>query len=118
MFQIRQEHVDAIALMQQRDFEERMNAHLREAFAQETEGVADEQMLGLIRLGIKRAASYGIELEADVERYLEYMVMYGANFDTDRKYPWAGETLRREDVPGNVKMDWIDEYDQFSANRS
>ena len=51
-------------------------------------------------------------IEDEVQRYLEYMIIYGVNFDIDSKIPWAGNILDTENVDGSIKMDRLDRYFQ------
>ena len=113
---VRQEQIDRMGESMQRGFEIRMIAHLRATFPQPTRQQTDDQMTAFVRLGSNRSRPYGITAEGDVQRYLEYMVMYGPEFDTS--CAWASEILNTEGISGTKKMDWIDDYDQFVLNRS
>ena len=50
--------------------------------------------------------SYGVESEYDVSRYLNLMVVFGDDFDTDPAHPWASDILTLEGgCGGTVRMD-------------
>jgi hypothetical protein len=117
MLRIRQEQLNAFAEFAQGPFESAMLIHLRAAFPKDLEPMRDSELLALIRDGIKCSAAFAIITEGDVQRFLEYMVMYGSAFDSDPAYAWAGKILRTPDTPGRIKMNWIDEYDEFVVNR-
>jgi len=93
-------------------------AHLRRRFPERTAPVEDARLRAFVYAGIGRAKRYGIVGEADVLRYLEYMLIYGARFDTDPELAWAGEILRRKGLGPTRRMDLIDDYDMFRMNRS
>jgi hypothetical protein len=111
MLTIRREQFRAVGEAMQRRFELQSVARLRAAFPGQTREASDEQLLDLIRTGIGRAAGYGITTEADVTRYLEYVILYGRDFDS--KLVWAAKILRTEGIGGGRKMDLIDEYNLF-----
>lgn len=69
----------------------------------------------LVRQGMEQAEQYGVVYEDAVRRYLECMVILGPRFDEDRAYPWAGETLRRDDLDGEQKMNTIGEHIVFEV---
>ncbi|HEX5747841.1 MAG TPA: hypothetical protein VFZ09_16475 [Archangium sp.] len=91
--------------------------YLRTNFADWSELKPDAELFNLIRLAINRARTYGITIEADVLRYLDYMVIYSQEFDTEPATSWAGEILRAQELSGTEKMDRIDAYDEFVMNR-
>ncbi|WNG56715.1 hypothetical protein F0U59_19610 [Archangium gephyra] len=104
-------------VMQQR-FELGAMDYLRTNFADWSKSKSDAELLGFIRLGINRARVHGVTTEADVLRYLDYMVIYGQEFDTEPATSWAGEILCSQELSGTEKMDRIDSYDQFVMNRN
>ena len=113
MLNIRPDQMEVLSAVMRSGFEQRMLTHLRHRFPAPTNGRSDEQILVFIRYGIDRSAAYGITLDQDVARYLEYMMMYGARFDADPRYAWAARILQDADLSGTTKMDRVDEYDQF-----
>ena len=113
MLTIRREQLRVLGEVMQRRFEERMLAHLRAEFPAVTRGQTDDDLLALVRRGVASAEPYGVRTEVDVQRYLEYMMIYGPDFDTNPRSAWAGDILRTEGIGGAKKMDWIDDYDLF-----
>lgn len=92
----------------QRGFELRMLTYVRANFASVSE-TSDEEILRIIRLGIDNASRYDIVTEADVQRYIKYMFIYGAELDSNPTIARMGEILQT-DLVGSKKMDRIDEY--------
>jgi hypothetical protein len=118
MLTIRKEQLNVLENAMAREFERKMIEHLRQKFPKETEKNEDDELAGEIRHGVKSSGKYGISAECDVARYVEYMMMYGLNFDTDPKFGWAGKILRTEGISGVEKLDRIDTQDQFLRNRT
>jgi hypothetical protein len=81
---------------------------LRNGNYPEVDELSDAQVLEVIRSGIVGARRYGVELCYDVTRFVEYMIQYGPDFDSDAETAWAGAILRLPDLSGTEKMDRID----------
>jgi hypothetical protein len=113
MFKIRREQMDVLAQQSLDQFQAAMLRHLRARFPAQTAGRLDPELRAMVHEGIGRAAVYGITLETDVKRYLEWMVVHGPQFDRDPKTAWAGEILRSDDLNGTEKVDRIDEAELF-----
>ncbi len=109
MLIIRKEQMDIFGRYMLKQFEDRMVLHLRSAFPKQTKDKPEPDLRLIIQLGIEKAASYDVEGEDDVQRYLGYMVIYGPDFDRNRQTSWAGDILRIENLHGKLKMDRIDE---------
>jgi hypothetical protein len=107
--------MQTMAAMMDGQFEQRMTDHLRATFPDETRGHTDGELAARIRDGIASAGRHGVLGESDVQRYLEYTLIYGADFD--RTVPWAARILATEGVSGSKKMEWIDAHDQFGVDR-
>ncbi|HOA94157.1 MAG TPA: hypothetical protein PK072_11915 [Quisquiliibacterium sp.] len=118
MLTITEAQIRAMRAATRAAFAGRAVAHLRRRFPARTAPVEDARLRAFVDLGIDRARRYGIVGEADVLRYLEYMLIYGARFDTDPRFAWAGEILRRAGLGPSRRMDLIDDYDMFRMNRS
>jgi len=111
---VRTKQMRALAALMKGGFEKRMVSHLRSSFPKLTAAHADEQLFRFVRFGVERAAAYGIAIERDVARYVEYMVQYGPRFDTDPRFAWAQKLLSAPGASGSAKMDRIEHYDQLS----
>ena len=94
-------------------FEANMVSHLSSTFPTQTKSMEVEAIRDLVQDGMARAGQYGITSERDIRRYLEYMVMYGADFDNAPETPWAGKILNNEALSVSQKLDRLDDYDTF-----
>lgn len=92
-----------------RAFEQRLLAHLRAAFPARTQPETDERLLAAIRSGIKRARFHGAIMEMDYQRYVECIVLHGADIETNPEKAWAQEVLEDEALRGSVKMERLAE---------
>jgi len=109
MLIIREEQMSALSQAMLKQFEDRMVVHMSKNFQDETREISEVELRALIQEGIEQAEQYQITLEYDVRRYLEFMVIYGQNFDTNHDTAWAGEILHAKELDGTAKMDLIDE---------
>jgi len=110
MLVIRKEQMKVLSKYMLEQFENRMVDHLRDMFPEQTEDMTTEDLRHLIREGIDKAEAYDITDELEVETYLECMVQYGVNFDTDTQTAWAGKILHDERFSETDKMQRIDEH--------
>ncbi|MDR3618418.1 MAG: hypothetical protein P4L85_03635 [Paludisphaera borealis] len=112
LFRIRTEQVETFSRRLEDQFASKTAAHLRNAFPVEVEkqGFDDDGLRRLSLRGLTEARRYGVVNEADVERYIECMLILDPKFDTDPRFPWARQALARADLDGEAKMDFIDDY--------
>lgn len=75
-------------------FEEAMIAHLRGFSPWQAEILGEAGMRAVIRLGVARAEAHRVTSADAVRFYLDLMLMFGSQFDTDPLVPWAGAILR------------------------
>ncbi len=83
----------------QRRFEDRSLAHLRAVAPTHCEAVGEDGLRRLCRLALQRASGHGLGSRGAVRLYLDLMVMFGCDFDTDPQYPWAASVLAGGDGP-------------------
>jgi hypothetical protein len=105
VLRIRPEQDKALSDYMLRSFKKRVLAHLRKCFPKKCEAMDTEKLMELIREGIKRSRSYGIETERNVMEFIDLMVVFGRNFDTDKTYPQAAKILADKDADGPKKID-------------
>ncbi len=110
MLKIRKEQMETFKDDILRKFEDKMVIHLRSQFPEETKQMEEPELREMIHNGIFHARRYKVTLEIDVSRYLECMMKYGADFDTNPKTAWAGKILHNRMMEGTEKMDRIDDY--------
>jgi hypothetical protein len=94
MLVIRDEQLAAFSEAGRKRFEAWMQAHLRRFFPRQCDALGDTKIEETIRYGIERAKSYGITVKRDVCKYLDLMVLFGRDFDTSPRLPWAGRILK------------------------
>ena len=105
---IRRQQMEVFGDYMRRQFEWRMVHHLRARFPNETMLLDEDSLQDLVVSGIRQAEDYGIDVEEDIRRYLEYMMVLSRDFDTNPHTAWASDILRRGNIDGSRKMDEID----------
>jgi hypothetical protein len=91
MFKVRREQMDAYREAAIRDFEDQVVEHLVRCLPEQAEAMGDRGLRDLVRLGIERAAAFGIVAQRDVCKFIDLMLVFGADFD--RRCAWASEIL-------------------------
>lgn len=104
MLIIRKDQLEAFREAATRQFEQEMLIHLQAFSPPLFKAVGNEQMLSVIRLGIKRAQGYGFNLFGPVRLYLDLMLLFGSYFDSDPQYPWAAEILVRSNEENQMQQ--------------
>ena len=99
-----------------RRFESLLLEHLHAAFPNYVHDLSEEGIIALIQKGIVDSSKYGVINEADVARYVEYMLILDPEFDSNPKSAWAGEILQTHGITGTQKMERIHVY-WFTLNR-
>ncbi len=103
MLTVRQAQFAIFSQLEVRKFEEWMLAHLKKFFPGKCAAAGGQRLLEMVQYGIQRAAVHGITAKRDVCKYIDLMIVFGRDFDTDGRSRWAGEILGRRRNPG-VKM--------------
>lgn len=60
--------------------------------------LSDEELRETVRCGIGKAQAYGFTERGLVRFFVELMVRFGKNFDTDPLLPWAAGVLNNEAI--------------------
>ena len=100
MLRIRSQQLAVFSQAEARKFEEWTVAHLKRFFPKQCAATSETRLCEAIGYGIQRSATYGITAKSDVCRYIDLMIVFGRDFDTDKKLPWAGEILGSRNGPG------------------
>jgi hypothetical protein len=95
MLAIRREQMEVFHDAERKNFEDWMIDHVNRFFPKQSRLLSQGEMRETIRHGIRRAAAYGITSQRDVCKYIDLLVVFGRDLDTDGQYPWAGDTLRQ-----------------------
>jgi len=103
MLLIREEQLLAFSREQEERFVRELCQYARNEFPAETSELADGDHDAISRQAISNARGYGIAERADIYRFLNFMLIYGLEFDDD--LPWAREILNTaQDRSGTIKM--------------
>jgi hypothetical protein len=116
MLAIRTEQIAALQREREHEFQRRLARHLRAIYPNEVGD--DAELKAFIRRGVERSVSYGIVIEADVSRFVEYTIYFNDDFDRDPDLPWIREVLTNDDLDGTEKMDLIDARVEAQGLRS
>lgn len=104
MLTIRKEQTDKLGEVIEKSFKINTIKRLREKYPQETNGKDDKKMMDFIQTGINKAEKHNIIERRDISAYLEYMMVYGEDFDNDPENDWATKVLKIKDLPGEEKI--------------
>jgi hypothetical protein len=116
MLTIRQEQLAILSQLEVDKFERWMLAHLMKFFPKQCAAAGELRLRDMIQLGIQRAAQHRFTANNDVCKYVDLMVVFGRDFDTDRRFPWAKEILSRQRNP-RAKMQSLQEAAQTHLTR-
>jgi hypothetical protein len=94
MLVIRRAQLETLAQATRNRFEEEMVAHLKTFAPGQAAAAGEGGLRRLIRAGMERAGRYGFTLRGPVRLYLELMIVFGHEFDTDPLLAWAKRELR------------------------
>jgi len=97
MIVIRQEQVDAFKSASQATFERKLLRGLPEHFPKCEEMYSEDARMAMVRLGVERAKTHGLEAEPDIQRYLWLMLLFGSHWERDPQIPWAAAALAPAD---------------------
>jgi hypothetical protein len=85
-------------------FEKELEEHVYRFSPVESAAMGDEKVAAFVHLGVKRALAHGFSLQGPIRFYLELMLIFGSNFDTDPLLPTITRALN-EGVPGESELD-------------
>jgi hypothetical protein len=88
-----------------RRFVDRMVAHIAEFFPSRFQELGEQAVREWIEDGIQRASQYRIRSERDVCKFIDIMIVFGRNFDTDPQCPWAPPILKAEPTDPSMKTE-------------
>jgi hypothetical protein len=107
MLTMRDEQLAAMARGAVREFEDGMVAHLQECFREEYTVLGEEGARALIRHGIERAETYGLLTEYEVCLYIDLVVLFDRDFDTNPTLPWAAEYLNSPSLRPRERIELV-----------
>jgi len=80
---------------------------LRDSFPAEFGRKSAADLYRLIDWGITKARAYGIEMEAEIARFIELVGPHGEDFDRKPGTVWMESILCRTDAPAADRLDAI-----------
>jgi len=93
------------------DFIHSTLVRIRKKYPAQTNQKLDDELNQIIRKGISKAESYGIEEHEDTRIYIEYMIFFGEDFDTNPETSWARKVLKIRNLNGHEKINrMLEEY--------
>src|SRR5437764_345403 len=113
---IRQEQMAVLAGVHQRKFEDELAEHLNRCFPDKCAALGEARMRHVIRHGIGRAASHGINLERDICKFIDLMFVFGYGFDECPDLPWVTPILEDDSFKNSTaKMEYL--FDEGKRQR-
>jgi hypothetical protein len=97
---IRKEQLAVFQKGASEDFENHMVSHVKQFFPGHFEQLGEAAVRDLIRCGIQKGASYNIEEQPDLCQFIDFLFVFGRDFDRDPALPWASSILNDPEVPG------------------
>jgi hypothetical protein len=94
MLTIRQEQLRVFSQVEVQKFEDWMVMHLKRFFPRQCAVAGDQRLRETVRHGIRRAKVHGITAKREVARFVDLMIVFGRDFDTDKRFQWASAILR------------------------
>lgn len=104
MLTIRKEQSDKLGEVIEKSFKKNTIIRLKEKYPQETIGKNDDEMMEFIHSGIEKAEKHNIIERRDISVYLEYMLVYGEDFDFNSDNKWAMKVFRVKNLSGKEKV--------------
>ena len=95
MLTIRPEQFIVFSQVEAEKFEDWMVAHMRRFFPRQSAAAGEQNLREMVRYGVPRARQHGITARRDVAKYVDLMLLFGRDFDTDRRARWAGDILAK-----------------------
>ena len=103
MFQLREQHIQAMETVAEDNFVERGVLHLRTAFPDATSSMTDESLRARVRNGMSRARMYGLDTEQQIMCFVDSGMILGEAFDSNPNHDWARQILDRRQYPAEVR---------------
>lgn len=112
MLIIRSAQMDALSRHARKVYEERLSRYLAQSFPEQCARLPPapegEPVRAFVRAVIDRAATYRIDVERDVTRYAELVLLHGERFEETPGLEWSRPLLHHATLPGSAKMELID----------
>ncbi len=110
MLTIRPKQLAELRASMSEALEGRLAAHLNRYFPDRCRELGADVLRREIRHGINQAERYGIRTGQGICKYLNLMFLFGRDFDTDPRFPWASRILN-----GPGEIDAVPKIDRLYA---
>lgn len=102
MLVIRQEQMEALGQISLGKFLNKMVAHCMDFSPRLCKVLGEEQLRVALSQAIDRADSYDFTFQGPTRFFIEMMLLFGSDFDSDPQYPWAAEILQKNDTSSQM----------------
>jgi hypothetical protein len=96
-----------------RRFEAESVQHVKEFTPRLFSVAGEERIWKVVRLGRSRARNYGFSCTGSFRFYIELMLTFGSDFDSDPQLPWARDALINGSGHEQVRLDRL--FERMSA---
>lgn len=103
MLVIRKEQKDVMEAAAAVSFESELAGHIKDFSPRHAGVVGDDAINETVRVGIERAKNHGLTNRGPVRFFVETMVMFGSEFDTDPLLPWANGVLTNPSIKDQME---------------
>jgi hypothetical protein len=115
MLCIRKDQMAILSAHALRRFENCAVNQLRESFPDETQALGEEKLRKFINHGIEKARNYNLHEEETVGFFLQFMMIYGENFEMNPDAEWALPILNNRELTSFEKIDQLEIHEVFSS---
>lgn len=109
--------MSALAVLGEVRTESRALRHLGNCIPEVCAALSESELRQIVLWGRSRSRRYGIEREFDFFRYLNLMFMFGFEFDTSSRYPWASQALNAKAQP-SARVDLLMDHAMLFCSRA
>lgn len=88
-----------------RTFEDRVVGDVQILFPEEYEFLGEDIVRERVRQGCTDAEALGIQIEADIARFIYLMFLLAPDFTESARYPWVSPILSDESLKPSEKLD-------------
>jgi hypothetical protein len=104
MLTIRAEQYDLFSRTLEKRYKTSLIKRLRDKFPSETSQSDDDVLMAFINKGIVSAEKHDIIERRDISIYLEYMMTFGEDFDSNKEFDWAQKVFLVRNLSGEEKV--------------
>lgn len=100
---VRNEQMSVFSQYMVRQYESRVMAYIHATYPQFAQEKGYSYLQSLIRSGIEKAAEYEIYAEDDVQCFIDCLIIFGEDFDTNSCLAWSAAILGDKGIAGDEK---------------